>query len=82
MPWSEINTLVKEAQLNNDPVALCIKHLKLESNHISLSLTDPFAGSDIENEENENKKNKNDPSSKPTMVDIDLALTAYGNARK
>lgn len=36
--WGEIEDLVKEAQLQGDPVAASIKGLKLQSNHITLLL--------------------------------------------
>jgi len=38
MPWPEIHELVKAAQLNGDPVASSIKQLKLETNHVALTL--------------------------------------------
>ncbi|KAK7505562.1 hypothetical protein BaRGS_00003307 [Batillaria attramentaria] len=39
--WTEINQIVKEAQLNGDPVAKAITGLKLDTNHITLLLHDP-----------------------------------------
>ena len=36
--WSEINNIVKEAQLQGDQVACAIAALKLETNHISMNL--------------------------------------------
>ncbi|XP_034933675.1 nuclear export mediator factor NEMF [Chelonus insularis] len=58
MPWPEIEELIKEAQMRNDPIALAIKKLKFETNHISLYLTDPYesvseCSSDENNEENQ-----------------------------
>ncbi|KOB65691.1 Serologically defined colon cancer antigen 1, partial [Operophtera brumata] len=46
MSWEDINLLVKTAQENNDPIASCIKHLKLATNHIALLLTDPYQHGD------------------------------------
>lgn len=36
--WTEIKNLVKEAQADGDPVAMAIKELKLDTNHITLLL--------------------------------------------
>lgn len=71
MSWQDIQHLVKEAQARGDPVASAIKHLKLETNHISLLLNDPYEDSDEE-----------EPELKPQMVDIDLAHSAFANARR
>ncbi|CAB3248697.1 unnamed protein product [Arctia plantaginis] len=42
MGWEDIKLLVKSAQDNNDPIASCIKELKLKTNHITLELSDPY----------------------------------------
>ncbi|XP_061394100.1 ribosome quality control complex subunit NEMF homolog [Musca vetustissima] len=71
MSWPDIHELVKAAQAS-DPTAASIKQLKLEINHITLKLSDPY-GSAEDDEEN----------SMPTLlVDVDLALSAWANARK
>lgn len=71
MSWPDIHELVKAAQANGDQTAASIKQLKLEINHITLKLSDPY-GSDDE-----------DDNSMPTLlVDVDLALSAWANARK
>ncbi|CAH1790707.1 unnamed protein product [Owenia fusiformis] len=72
--WTEIQNIVKEAQLQGDAVAMAIKGLKLDSNHITMLLKDPYLDSDEEG----------DPETtlKPMRIDIDLALSAYANARK
>lgn len=36
--WSEINSIVKEAQVQCDQVACAIGGLKLETNHITMNL--------------------------------------------
>ena len=36
--WAEINNIVKEAQARGDAVAMAIKQLKLETNHIIMLL--------------------------------------------
>nr|CAD7196324.1 unnamed protein product [Timema douglasi] len=76
MAWSDIQNLVKEAQERGDPVASCIKGLKLEVNHVTLMLTDPYAEDDSSDEDT------NVQGLKPTLIDIDLDLTAFANARK
>lgn len=71
MSWPDIQTLLKEAQARGDPVASAIKQLKLESNHVSLLLSDPYG-----NDEDE------DTALKPMVIDVDLAHSAFGNARR
>ncbi|KAH9422128.1 hypothetical protein DERP_002422 [Dermatophagoides pteronyssinus] len=65
--WDMIAEMVKDAQDNQDPIATKIKGLKLEKNCFSMLLDDPY-------EDNIN--------SQPMVVDIDIDLTAYANARK
>lgn len=68
LSWDEIDNLIKEAANKGDPIAKQIKQLKLEINHFSILLSDPYG-----DEENE----------LPSMVvDIDLDLSAFANARK
>lgn len=68
--WSDIGDIIKEAQLEGDPVAKSIKKLKLDINHFTVLLSNPILDSDDEGQ------------SKPEMIDIDLGLSAYANARK
>lgn len=80
MSWNEIQELVKAAQANGDEVASCIKQLKLEINHIALSLVDPYS---VESDENDEENNEIDVEKlKPMTIDIDLGLSAFANARK
>lgn len=72
LPWPEIQALVKGAQTNRDPVASTIKQLKLETNHITLLLSDPYAANADEEDE----------KLEPTLIDIDLAMSAYANATR
>lgn len=78
--WEDINDMVKDAATKGDPVAQHIKQLKLEINHISLYLTDPYA----ESSEGEQTKDENcdDDTLPPMTVDIDLGLSAFANARR
>uniref|UniRef100_A0A8C5J4D7 Nuclear export mediator factor n=1 Tax=Junco hyemalis TaxID=40217 RepID=A0A8C5J4D7_JUNHY len=99
--WSEIGAIVKEAQAQGDPVASAIKELKLQTNHITMLLRNPYVLSeeeeeeddaDIEKEETEEpkgKKKKNKTKqlkkpqkNKPLLIDVDLNLSAYANAKK
>ncbi|KAM6131338.1 LOW QUALITY PROTEIN: ribosome quality control complex subunit NEMF [Pterocles gutturalis] len=75
----EIGAIVKEAQAQGDPVANAIKELKLQTNHITMLLRNPYVLSeeeeeeedaDVEKEETEEpkgkkKKNKNKQLKKP-----------------
>ncbi|KAM4724268.1 ribosome quality control complex subunit NEMF isoform 2-T2 [Anableps anableps] len=95
--WTEIGIIVKEAQASGDPVACAIKELKLQTNHITMLLKNPYV-SDEEQEEEEKirvveekgKKNKNKDKgqnktlqrNKPMLVDVDLGLSAYANAKR
>ncbi|XP_018411754.1 PREDICTED: nuclear export mediator factor NEMF [Nanorana parkeri] len=96
--WTEIGQIVKEAQLQGDPVACCIKELKLQTNHITMLLKNPYILSEEEDEDEEEekpeepkgkkKKGKNKqqpkktPKNKPVLVDVDLSLSAYANSKK
>nr|XP_056708215.1 ribosome quality control complex subunit NEMF [Euleptes europaea] len=98
--WTEISAIVKEAQAQGDPVASAIKELKLQTNHITMLLKNPYSLSDAEEEEEaaaeeeaaeepkgKKKKQKGKPLRKPLknqplLVDVDLSLSAYANAKK
>ncbi|XP_054256096.1 ribosome quality control complex subunit NEMF isoform X1 [Indicator indicator] len=64
--WTEIGAIVKEAQAQGDPVASAIKELKLQTNHITMLLRNPYVLSeeeeeedaDVEKEETEEPKGK------------------------
>lgn len=73
--WDDIHEMVAEAKRSKDPVACAIKKLKLEINHITLMLSDPYADDYSDDENTENSKSS-------MAVDIDLGLSAYANARK
>lgn len=86
LSWPEIHDLVKQAQKKGDAVASIIRHLKLETNHISLMLSDPYASIDNDSNSNDddNDDDDDDPMNnlKPMTIDIDLALSAYSNATR
>ncbi|KAK6182203.1 hypothetical protein SNE40_009935 [Patella caerulea] len=73
--WNEIWNLIKEAQLSHDPVAMAIKGIKLDTNHMTMLLSDPYYVSDGDDEESVQPL-------KPLKIDIDLSLSAYANSRK
>jgi hypothetical protein len=79
LSWTEIKELVKERQEQNDPIAVRIRHLKLETNHISLYLEDPYATLD---EDSDDDLEDDEEKLIPMTIDIDLALSAYSNATK
>ncbi|CAB4004618.1 nuclear export mediator factor NEMF isoform X1 [Paramuricea clavata] len=78
--WAEINNIVKEAQARGDGVAMAIKQLKLETNHISMLLKDGFDHTDSSDDDDDSQP-KQRKKSNTLKIDIDLALTAYANAR-
>ncbi|XP_051478403.1 ribosome quality control complex subunit NEMF isoform X2 [Apus apus] len=98
--WTEIGAIVKEAQAQGDPVASAIKELKLQTNHITMLLRNPYVLSEEEEDEedglekeemeepkgkkkkNKNKELKKPQKNKPSLVDVDLSLSAYANAKK
>ncbi|XP_023716969.1 nuclear export mediator factor NEMF homolog isoform X3 [Cryptotermes secundus] len=78
LPWPDIQNLIKEAQAKGDPVASSIKGLKLEINHITMMLRDPYTEEDSSDEDGRDEN----VELKPKLVDIDLDLTAFSNATK
>uniref|UniRef100_A0A673C6V3 Ribosome quality control complex subunit NEMF n=1 Tax=Sphaeramia orbicularis TaxID=375764 RepID=A0A673C6V3_9TELE len=94
--WTEIGVIVKEAQDAGDPVACAIKELKLQTNHITMLLKNPYISEEDQeegeekDEEQKGKKGKNKDKgqnkkpqrNKPVLVDVDLGLSAYANAKK
>lgn len=80
MSWDNIEEVINEARAKNDPCALAVQKLKLEINHISLYLEDPYAESnDSDCSEVENNSSNKIPS---MVVDVDLDLSAFANARR
>nr|XP_045011000.1 nuclear export mediator factor NEMF [Jaculus jaculus] len=99
--WTEIGVIVKEAQAQGDPVANAIKELKLQTNHVTMLLRNPYLLSEEEDDDGDasvekseaeppkgkKKKQKNRQlqkplKNKPLLVDVDLSLSAYANAKK
>ncbi|XP_055451264.1 ribosome quality control complex subunit NEMF [Psammomys obesus] len=77
--WTEIGVIVKEAQAHGDPVASAIKELKLQTNHVTMLLRNPYLlseeedgdgdvsveNSDAEAPKGKKKKQKNNQLQKP-----------------
>ncbi|KAI9257286.1 hypothetical protein BDA99DRAFT_441428 [Phascolomyces articulosus] len=88
MDWRDLNELVAEEKKRGNPIADIIHALKLETNQITLLLTDPeeydseesFDDSDSDNEEEE--KEEKPKAVVPHKVDVEIGLTAFANARK
>ncbi|XP_049755395.1 ribosome quality control complex subunit NEMF isoform X2 [Elephas maximus indicus] len=49
--WTEIGSIVKEAQAQGDPVANAIKELKLQTNHVTMLLRNPYLLSEEEDDD-------------------------------
>ncbi|XP_007984814.1 ribosome quality control complex subunit NEMF isoform X2 [Chlorocebus sabaeus] len=49
--WTEIGLIVKEAQAQGDPVASAIKELKLQTNHVTMLLRNPYLLSEEEDDD-------------------------------
>ena len=85
--WKEINELIEEATANQDPVASRIKQLKLDTNHFSMLLSDPYSHldeEDSEEDEDENSGAERESSKIPSEmivdIDIDHSAQVYPNA--
>ncbi|XP_060736279.1 ribosome quality control complex subunit NEMF-like [Tachysurus vachellii] len=63
--WAEISLFVKEAQEAGDPVACAIKDLKLQTNHITMLLKNPYIGSEEGEEEKIASEDTNEGSEQP-----------------
>ncbi|NXF94266.1 NEMF factor, partial [Eubucco bourcierii] len=63
--WTEIGTIVKEAQAHGDPVACAIKELKLQTNHITMLLRNPYVLSEEEEEEKEDADVEKEETEEP-----------------
>ncbi|XP_062502377.1 ribosome quality control complex subunit NEMF-like isoform X2 [Corticium candelabrum] len=84
--WAEMGQVIKEAKSQGDEVALAIQKLKLEMNKFTMLLTVPLGGESdsddvdtVDGVEVERKKSKK--TVQGVVVEIDLGLSAYANAR-
>ncbi|XP_056666940.1 ribosome quality control complex subunit NEMF isoform X2 [Monodelphis domestica] len=64
--WTEIGLIVKEAQAQGDTVANAIRELKLQTNHVTMLLKNPYLVSDEEEEDEINieKEETEEPKGK------------------
>lgn len=81
MDWQSLNELIEEEKLRRNPIALKISGLKLESNEVTILLSDFDNNSDYEFED-DSDDDRLGYSSKPEPVDIDIGLSAHANARR
>lgn len=77
--WSDIWSTIREAQAMNDPIASLITQVKFSRNEFSMRLCDPY---DDQDDANANQKNLGNQWNKYKVVDIDISLSAYANARR
>ncbi|KAI8580214.1 hypothetical protein K450DRAFT_238706 [Umbelopsis ramanniana AG] len=82
MDWRELEDLVKDEQKRGNPIALMIDSLKLETNQVSLRLSDPDYESSEEDSSDEDDEKVEKERKEPSKVDVDIYLTAFANARK
>jgi hypothetical protein len=75
MDWNELERLVKEEKKRGNPVARIIAALKLDSNQITVALSDGMCHMNATAEEMASI-----PEMRPVKIDIDLALAPYANA--
>lgn len=80
LSWTDIKDLLKEKQEQKDPAALHIKQLKLETNQISLHLSDPFWN--LDDDEDDDEREEDEQKLEPADIDIDLGMSAYSNATR
>ncbi|KAF9923082.1 hypothetical protein FBU30_006797 [Linnemannia zychae] len=87
MDWKDLADLVEEEKKHGNPIALMIDTLKLESNCVCVILSDPYEEEDEEQTEDQDDdqevEDRHQPKAKSTvLVDLDIYLTAFANARK
>lgn len=92
MDWKDLADLVEEEKRHGNPIALMIDTLKLESNHVCVILSDPYEEDEDEEKDEEQDgddqddqeaEDRHQPKAKATvLVDLDIYLTAFANARK
>ncbi|KAF9106296.1 hypothetical protein BGX27_009240 [Mortierella sp. AM989] len=88
MDWKDLADLVDEEKRHGNPIALMIDSLKLESNNVCVILSDPYDDEEQEEQDEDDQddqeaEDRHQPKAKPTvLVDLDIYLTAFANARK
>ncbi|KAI8147504.1 fibronectin-binding protein A N-terminus-domain-containing protein [Fennellomyces sp. T-0311] len=79
MDWRDLNELVAEEKKRGNPIADIIHSLKLETNQITLLLSEP---EDDYSEDMSDSESEEEEKSAPVKIDVDIGLTAFANARK
>ncbi|RUS19638.1 hypothetical protein BC937DRAFT_87164 [Endogone sp. FLAS-F59071] len=87
MDWKELGDLVANEKRKDNPIARMIDSLKLETNQLALRLSDPTESeneSDLfdSSDEEETTISANITEPQVWIVDVDIYLTAFANARK
>ncbi|KAI8050062.1 fibronectin-binding protein A N-terminus-domain-containing protein [Thamnidium elegans] len=87
MDWQDLNDLVKEEKRRQNPIALIIETLKLDTNQLTLILSDPeeFNESESDEDSDDEDSDEEEPAHKQPKtfkVDVEIGLTAFANARK
>ncbi|KAG0005805.1 hypothetical protein BGZ65_010109 [Modicella reniformis] len=85
MDWKDLADLVDDEKRRNNPIALMIDSLKLETNNVCVILSDPYDEEFGEGEQDDDQEaeDRYQPKAKSTiLVDLDISLTAFANARK
>ncbi|KAI1321220.1 hypothetical protein EDD11_007786 [Mortierella claussenii] len=89
MDWKDLADLVDEEKRHGNPIALMIDSLKLESNNVCVILSDPYDEEeereelDEDDQDDQEVEDRYQPKTKSTvLVDLDIYLTAFANARK
>ncbi|KAG0328587.1 hypothetical protein BGZ99_005066, partial [Dissophora globulifera] len=93
MDWKDLADLVDEEKRHGNPIALMIDSLKLESNNVCVILSDPYDDDeeeddttddlDDEDDDEQEAEDRHQPKAKSTvLLDLDIYLTAFANARK
>ncbi|KAI9260165.1 fibronectin-binding protein A N-terminus-domain-containing protein [Sporodiniella umbellata] len=81
MDWQDLNDLVKEEKRKENPIALLIEKLKLETNQITLVLTD-HGDEEESDSDSDNETGREEKAKQVYRIDVDIGLTAFANARK
>ncbi|KAI7860665.1 hypothetical protein BDC45DRAFT_429820 [Circinella umbellata] len=89
MDWRDLHELVAEEKKRGNPIADIIHGLKLETNQITLILSEPEdddddsdEDSDEDSSDSESDEEQEEKSKAPVKVDVEIGLTAFANARK
>ncbi|XP_076044571.1 nuclear export mediator factor NEMF homolog Clbn [Oratosquilla oratoria] len=83
--WNQIKELISEAQAQGDQIASAIRAIKLETNQITVWLSDPYDQDEDDfllDSDEEREEGHNSEKMRPMPVDIQLDKSALANARR